>query len=150
MSQGLSEVAAGGASAGSARLVNGSVQLVLFLTGVLAAAAFVHAPGTELANTPVGQASWLVPCCGVAITIFGVIIRFNTPLRATPQIVVVTAVTAAVQLTAQSVYGAGIGGLLGAIAAATAATIAHSLPGGPARQVVYLPAFGYLFPVRSD
>lgn len=143
---GLSEVAAGAASAGSARLISGSVQLVLFLTGVLAAAAFVHAPAAELANTPVGQAPWWVPCLGVAITIFGVIIRFNTPLRATPQIVAVVAVTAAVQLSAQSVYGAGVGGLLGAIAAAVAATIAHSLPGRPAWQVVYLPAFWVLVP----
>lgn len=119
---------------------------MLFLTGVLAAAAFVYAPGTELADTTVGPAPWWVPCLGVAITIFGLIIRFNTPLRATPQIVAVVAVTAAVQLSSQSLYGVGIGGLLGAIAAAIAATIAHRLPGGPTWQVVYLPAFWVLVP----
>ena len=86
------------------------------------------------------------PCLGVAVTVAGVIIRFNTPLRATPHIVAVVAVTATVQLTVQSVYGAAIGGLLGAIAAAIAATIAHRIPHGPAWQVVYLPAFWVLVP----
>jgi uncharacterized membrane protein YjjP (DUF1212 family) len=143
---GLSEIAAGAASAGSARLVSGAVQLVLFLTGVLAAAAVVQAPASALSNTPLTPVAWWIPSLGVAVTVAGVIVRFNTPLRATPHIVVVVAVTAAVQLSVQSVYGPALAGLLGAIAAAVAATVAHRLPGGPAWQVVYLPAFWVLVP----
>lgn len=143
---GLSEIAAGATSAGSARLLGGSVQLVLFLTGVLTAAALLHAPATDLANTYVAHAPWWAMVLGVAITLAGLMIRFNTPLSATPHIVVVAGLTAAVQLTVQSIYGAAIGGLLGALVAAVAATIAHALPNAPGWQVIYLPAFWVLVP----
>lgn len=143
---GLSEIAAGAASAGSARLVSGAVQLVLFLTGVLTAAAVVRAPAADLTDAPLGQVAWWVPFLGVAVTVAGVIVRFSTPLRATPHIVAAVAITAAVQLSVQSAYGPALAGLLGAVAAAIAATIAHWLPGGPGWQVVYLPAFWVLVP----
>ncbi|MEX5295247.1 threonine/serine exporter family protein [Kocuria sp. CPCC 205268] len=143
---GLSEIAAGAASAGSARLLSGSVQLVLFLTGVLTAAALLQAPAAALANTYVTSAPGWAMALGVTVTLAGLMIRFNTPLSATPHIVVVAGLTAAVQLTVQSMYGAAVGGLLGAIVAAIAATIAHALPRAPGWQVIYLPAFWVLVP----
>lgn len=143
---GLSEIAAGAISAGSARLLGGSVQLVLFVTGVLTAAVLLHAPPTDLANTYVTHASWWTMVVGVAITLAGIIVWFSTPLSATPYIVVVAGLTAGVQLTVQSMYGAATGGLLGAVVAAIAATIAHALPNAPVWQVIYLPAFWVLVP----
>lgn len=123
-----------------------SVQLVLFVTGVLTAAVLLRAPSTDLANTYVTSASWWTMVLGVAITLAGIMIWFSTPLSATPYIIVVAGLTAGVQLTVQSMYGAAIGGLLGAVVAAIAATIAHALPNAPVWQVIYLPAFWVLVP----
>lgn len=143
---GLSEVAAGASTAGTARLVTGAVQLVLFLTGVLAAAAVTHAPPEAMSNLLVTRAGWWAPCVGLVLAVLGIVINVNTPLRATPYIAGVVALTAAVQLPAQDAFGPAAGGLTGAIAAATAATLAHRLPGGPSWQVAYLPAFWIVVP----
>ncbi|MER7754715.1 threonine/serine exporter family protein [Kitasatospora sp. NPDC097643] len=143
---GLSEIAAGAASAGTARLVSGSVQLALFLTGVAAAASAVHAPASALANVQTATAGWWATCLGLALAVAGIVVNVHTPPRAIPWIVAVVAVTAAVQVPVSAAGGAAVGGLAGAVTAAVAATLAHWLPGGPLWQVVYLPAFWIVVP----
>ncbi|MEV8100061.1 threonine/serine exporter family protein [Kitasatospora sp. NPDC085879] len=143
---GLSEIAAGAASAGTARLVSGSVQLSLFLAGVVAAATATGVPTSALANTQVATPSWWVVCLGLALAVAGVVINVNTPPPAIPWIVAVIAVTAAVQITVTTANGAAIGGLAGAVTAATAATVAHWLRRGSSWQVLYLPAFWVVVP----
>ncbi|MFI9333085.1 threonine/serine exporter family protein [Kitasatospora sp. NPDC052868] len=143
---GLSEIAAGAASAGTARLMSGSVQLALFLTGVVAAATATGVPASALANTQVATPGrWLV-CLGLALAVAGVVINVNTPPPAIPWIVAVIAVTTAVQVTVTSANGAAIGGLAGAVTAAAAATVAHWLRRGSSWQVLYLPAFWIVVP----
>ncbi|MEW1913494.1 threonine/serine exporter family protein [Kitasatospora sp. NPDC085895] len=143
---GLSEIAAGAASAGTARLVSGSVQLSLFLAGVVAAATATGVPTSVLTNTQVVAPSWWVVCLGLALAVAGVVINVNTPPPAIPWIVAVIAVTAAVQITVTTTNGPAIGGLAGAVTAATAATVAHWLRRGSSWQVLYLPAFWVVVP----
>ncbi|MER5640566.1 threonine/serine exporter family protein [Kitasatospora sp. NPDC002227] len=143
---GLSEIAAGAASAGTARLVSGSVQLALFLAGVVSAAAAIGVPASALANTRLAEPSWWVICLGLALAAAGLVINVNAPPPAIPWIVAVIAVTAAVQVPVTSTSGAALGGLAGAVTAAAAATVAHWLPRGPSWQVLYLPAFWVAVP----
>ncbi|MER7766917.1 threonine/serine exporter family protein [Kitasatospora sp. NPDC096140] len=143
---GLSEIAAGAASAGTARLASGSVQLALFLAGVVAAGTVTGVPASALANTQVATPSWWLICLGLALTVAGVVINVHTPPPAIPWIVAVIAVTAAVQVTVTSANGAAIGGLAGAVTAAAAATVAHWLRRGSSWQVLYLPAFWVVVP----
>ncbi|MGW2254723.1 threonine/serine exporter family protein [Kitasatospora sp. NPDC001660] len=143
---GLSEIAAGAASAGTARLVSGTVQLALFLTGVVAAATATGVPASALANTQVAAPSWWVIWLGLALAVAGVVINVHTPPAAIPWIVAVIAVTVAVQVTVACANGAAVGGLAGAVTAAAAATVAHWLPRGPSWQVLYLPAFWIVVP----
>ncbi|MFE5298095.1 threonine/serine exporter family protein [Streptomyces sp. NPDC056632] len=143
---GLSEIAAGADSAGTARLVSGSVQLALFLAGVVAAAAATGVPSSALANTQVATPSWSVICLGLALAVAGLVININAPPPAIPWIVAVIAATAAVQVPVTSASGAALGGLAGAVTAAAASTVAHWLPRGPSWQVLYLPAFWVVVP----
>ncbi|MFB7613588.1 threonine/serine exporter family protein [Kitasatospora sp. NPDC056181] len=143
---GLSEIAAGAASAGTARLVSGSVQLALFLAGVVTAAAATGVPASALANTQVATPSWWVIFLGLALAVAGLVININAPPAAIPWIVAVIAVTTAVQVPVTVTSGAALGGLAGAVTAAAAATAAHWLPRGPRWQVLYLPAFWVVVP----
>ncbi|MGW3041061.1 threonine/serine exporter family protein [Kitasatospora sp. NPDC001159] len=143
---GLSEIAAGAASAGTARLVSGAVQLALFLAGVAAAATAIGMPASALANIQVAKPSWWVIALGLALAVAGLVVNVNTPPSAIPWIVVVIAVSVTVQVVVGSVHGAAIGGLAGAVSAAVAATVVHWLPGGPLWQVLYLPAFWVVVP----
>ncbi|MGW2374598.1 threonine/serine exporter family protein [Kitasatospora sp. NPDC001683] len=143
---GLSEVAAGAASAGTARLVSGAVQLALFLAGVAAATTAIGMPASALANTQVSEPSWWVIGIGLAIAVAGVVVNVATPPSAIPWIVAVIAVSVTVQVAVGQVHGAAIGGLAGAVSAAVAATVVHWLPGGPLWQVLYLPAFWIVVP----
>ncbi|MFI9363204.1 threonine/serine exporter family protein [Kitasatospora sp. NPDC053057] len=143
---GLSEVAAGAASAGTARLVSGSVQLALFLAGVAAATTAIGMPASALANIQVAKPSCWVIGIGLAIAVAGVVVNVNTPPSAIPWIVAVIAVSVTVQVVVGQVHGAAIGGLAGAVSAAVAATVVHWLPGGPLWQVLYLPAFWIVVP----
>ncbi|MFJ9841363.1 threonine/serine exporter family protein [Kitasatospora sp. NPDC101155] len=143
---GLSEIAAGAASAGTARLVSGAVQLALFLAGVAAATTAIGMPASALANIQVAKPSWWVIGLGLALAVAGVVVNVNTPPSAIPWIVAVIAVSVTVQVAVGSVHGAAIGGLAGAVSAAVAATVVHWLPGGPLWQVLYLPAFWIVVP----
>ncbi|MFJ4183667.1 threonine/serine exporter family protein [Kitasatospora sp. NPDC089509] len=143
---GLSEVAAGAASAGTARLVSGTVQLALFLAGVAAAATAIGMPASALANVQVAKPSWWVIGLGLAVATAGLVVNVSTPPAAIPWILVVIAVSVTVQVAVGSVHGAAIGGLAGAVSAAVAATVVHWLPGGPLWQVLYLPAFWIVVP----
>ncbi|MER6298187.1 threonine/serine exporter family protein [Kitasatospora sp. NPDC001539] len=143
---GLSEIAAGAASAGSARLVSGAVQLALFLAGVAAAATAIGMPASALANIQVAKPSWWVIGLGLALAVAGVVINVHTPPPAIPWIVAVIAVSVTVQVVVGSAHGAAIGGLAGAVSAAVAATVVHWLPGGPLWRVLYLPAFWIVVP----
>lgn len=143
---GLSEIAAGALQAGTARLTAGAAQLVLFLTGVLAAVAVTDAPMSVLNNTAVArQGGWAI-VIGLVIAVAGLNMNLYVPLHAVVSITAVVAITAATQLGVQHFYGPGFGGLAGAVAAAGAAALAHRLPGGPSWQVAYLPAFWVLVP----
>lgn len=143
---GLSEIAAGAASAGTARLVSGAVQLALFLAGVAAAATAAGVPAAALADVQVARPSWWVIALGLALAVAGVVVSVNTPPSAVPWIVVVIAVSVTVQVVVGSAHGAAVGGLAGAVTAAAAATLVHWLPGGPLWQVLYLPAFWIVVP----
>ncbi len=138
---GLSEIASGSAAAGTARLVSGTVQLALFIVGMVAAAVVTGTPYDVLENAPVSYPGWWVPCLGVALATTGLIINVYTPLEHTVALVAVIVVASAVQLSLNVTVGAAIGGLAGALAAALASMVVSWLPGGPAWRITFVPTF---------
>lgn len=143
---GLSEIASGATNAGSGRLVSGAVQLTLFIAGVWAADALVDSPSGALSSTIQPQAHWWISFLGVVAVLAGVIAHFDIPIRATPHIAAVMAITVAVQLLILPGHGAALAGLIGAVAATVSAKVAQTLPGGPPWQVIFLPSFWVLVP----
>lgn len=143
---GMSELAAGAMVAGASRLTFGTVQLLLFALGVLAAARAVDADPASLTNLRVAELGWWAPWAGVLLVGVGVFYNVSAPRGALPWMWLVLFVTFGAQLGGQAIWGAPGGGLLGGIAAALAATVVRRLPGGPPLMVVFLPAFWLLVP----
>lgn len=143
---GMSELAAGAMVAGASRLIFGTVQLLLFALGVLAAARIVDAPAASLANLRVDELGPWSPWAGVLLVGVGVYLNLSAPRGALPWMWLVLLLTFVAQLAGQSLYGAPGGGLLGGAAAALVAALVQRLPGGPPSLVVFLPAFWLLVP----
>lgn len=143
---GMSELASGAMVAGASRLIFGTVQLLLFALGVVAAARVVNAPNASLANLRVDELGAWAPWVGVLLVGVGVYLNLSAPRGALPWMWLVLLVTFAAQLAGQSLYGAAGGGLLGGAVAALVAAVVQRLPTGPPSLVVFLPAFWLLVP----
>ena len=142
---GMSELAAGAMVAGTSRLVFGTVQLLLFSAGVLAAARVVGLPAQELANVRVeelgGWAAWV----GLVLLGIGVCLNLSAPSAVLPYILGLLALTFLAQTGGQEAYGAAFGAFAGGVTAALGAAVVH-WRGGPPSLVVFLPSFWLLVP----
>ncbi|CAM3171001.1 threonine/serine ThrE exporter family protein [Tsukamurella hominis] len=146
MVTGMSELAAGAMVAGSARLTFGTVQLLMFSLGILAATTALGVGPELLVNERVNQLGWWGPPVGLALICVGVCLNEGASMRLLPAIGLVVAAAFGAQLAGQHVSGAVLGGFLGAIAGSLgAALVAYLRPQLP-RLVVFLPAFWVLVP----
>ena len=142
---GMSELAAGAMVAGSARLIFGTVQLLLFTFGVLAAAEVVGPSASELANLRVDELGPWAAWAGLALVGVGVFLNVSAPRGALPWMLALLALTFLAQSGGQEAYGAPVGGFLGGLVAALGAAIVQRFDGPPS-LVVFLPAFWLLVP----
>ena len=143
---GLSELAAGAMVAGSARLVYGTVQLLLFALGVAAAAAVLGTPGRLLGNVRVAElGGWAAPL-GLLVIGLGIALMEGVPVRLTPWVLGVLALTFLVQLGAQRLGAPVLASFLGAAAASIGASCAELVVRELPRLVVFLPSFWLLVP----
>lgn len=143
---GLSELAAGAMIAGTARLLYGTVQLMLFAVGIGAAAALLQAPQGVLANVRVDDlGSWAAPV-GLLLIGIGIALMECVPLRPLPWVFGVLALTFLVQYGGQSLAAPVFASFLGAITASLGASIAEFIDRELPRLVVFLPSFWLLVP----
>ncbi len=143
---GMSELAAGAMVAGASRLIFGTVQLLLFALGVLAASRVVGAGPEALVNERVARLGWWAPWAGVVLVGIGVYLNVCAPRGALSWMWLVLLVTLAAQLGGQALSGAAGGGFLGGVVASLAATLVQRFRRGPPSLVVFLPAFWLLVP----
>jgi uncharacterized membrane protein YjjP (DUF1212 family) len=153
---GMSELAAGAMVAGTSRLVFGTVQLLLFSAGVLAAARVTGVPAKELANVRVDELGAWAPWVGLALLGVGVCLNLSAPAAVLPYILALLALTFLAQSAGQEAErsgdersargrGAAFGGFAGGLTAALGAAVVH-WRGGPPSLVVFLPSFWLLVP----
>jgi uncharacterized membrane protein YjjB (DUF3815 family) len=145
MVTGLSELAAGAMVAGSARLIFGTVQLLLFTFGVLAAARALGPSPAELANLRIDELGPWAPWVGLLLVGVGVYLNVSAPRGALPWMLGLLALTFLAQSGGQEAYGAPAGGFLGGLIAALGAALVQHFRGPPS-LVVFLPAFWLLVP----
>ena len=143
---GMSELAAGAMVAGTARLVFGAVQLLLFTFGVLAAIRVVGVDAAELSNVRVDELGPWAPWVGLALVGLGVFVNVSAPRGVLPWMLGLLALTFLVQSAGQEAYGAPVGAFAGGVVAALGAAAMQRLPRGPSSLVVFLPAFWLLVP----
>ncbi|HEY6888352.1 MAG TPA: threonine/serine exporter family protein, partial [Solirubrobacter sp.] len=142
---GMSELAAGAMVAGTSRLVFGTVQLLLFSAGVLAAARVVGVPSGELANVRVEELGDWAAWVGLALLGVGVCLNLSAPSAVLPYILALLALTFLAQTAGQEAYGAPFGGFTGGLTAALGAAVIR-WRGGPPTLLVFLPSFWLLVP----
>jgi uncharacterized membrane protein YjjP (DUF1212 family) len=142
---GMSELAAGAMVAGTARLVFGSVQLLLFTFGLLAAVRIVGVSTADLSNVRVDDFGWWAPWAGLLLLGVGVRVNVSAPADALPWMLGLLALTFLAQSAGQELYGAPLGGFAGGLTAALGAALVKR-PGGPPSLVVFLPSFWLLVP----
>ena len=141
----MSELAAGDMMAGSARLIFGIVQLMLFTLGLVAASQLLQVAPELLANVRVPGMGWWTAPVGLVIISVGITLMESPPLRLLPWIVAVLAVALTAQTLGQQV-SAPLGSFLGALAASLGAYLVEAIKPSLPRLVVFLPAFWLLVP----
>jgi uncharacterized membrane protein YjjP (DUF1212 family) len=142
---GMSELAAGAMVAGSARLIFGTVQLLLFTFGVLAAARVIGIDTSAQANLRVDELGPWAPWAGLALIGIGVYLNLSSPRGALPWMLGLLALTFLAQSGGQEAYGAPVGAFLGGLTAALGAALVQRFHGPPS-LVVFLPSFWLLVP----
>jgi uncharacterized membrane protein YjjP (DUF1212 family) len=141
----MSELAAGDMMAGSARLIFGIVQLMLFTLGLVAASQLLQIGPEQLANIRVQGLGWWTAPAGLIIISVGITLMESPPLRLLPWIVAVLAIALTAQTLGQQV-SAPLGSFLGALAASLGAYLVEAIRPSLPRLVVFLPAFWLLVP----
>ncbi len=141
----MSELAAGDMMAGSARLIFGIVQLMLFTLGLVAASQLLQVAPELLANVRVPGMGWWTAPVGLVIISVGITLMESPPLRLLPWIVAVLAVALTAPTLGQQV-SAPLGSFLGALAASLGAYLVEAIKPSLPRLVVFLPAFWLLVP----
>lgn len=143
---GMTELAAGHMMAGSSRLTFGSVQLLLFTVGIVAAARVLDLPADVLADDRLSR-SMLYVWPGLLLIGLGIMLIESMPLPLSGWVLGVLVLTFAAQLAGQDLgHSAPLGGLLGGVVAAFGAAVVAAWRPQLPRLVVFLPSFWLLVP----
>jgi uncharacterized membrane protein YjjP (DUF1212 family) len=143
---GMSELAAGAMVAGTARLVFGTVQLMLFTFGLLAAVRVVGVPAADLSNVRVDDLGFWAPWLGLLLLAVGVCLNLSAPRAMLPWMLGLLACTFLAQTGGQEAYNAPAGAFAGGLVAALGAAVIGRIPGAPPALPVFLPSFWLLVP----
>jgi uncharacterized membrane protein YjjP (DUF1212 family) len=142
----MSELASGDMVAGSARLIFGGVQLLLFTLGVVAASRLFAVPLAQLQNVRVDQIGWAAAPAGLVLISLGIGLLESPPLRLLPWITAVLVLAFAAQSWGQHYSSPALGSFLGAVAASAGGYLVEALVPNLPRLVVFLPSFWLLVP----
>ena len=142
----MSELAAGDMVAGTSRLVFGTVQLLLFTLGVVAAARLFDVPAAALTNLRVDDLGWWAAPLGLAMITVGIGLLESPPLRLLPWIGLTLVLAFTAQSLGQRISGPVLGSFAGALAASLGAYAVEALRPTLPRLVVFLPSFWLLVP----
>lgn len=142
----MSELAAGDMVAGSARLIFGLVQLLLFTLGIVAATRLVAVPASELSNVRVDLLGWWAAPVGLILISVGIGVLESPPLRLLPWITLVLVLAFVAQTLGHDLGGATLGSFLGALAASLGSSLVEAVKPSLPRLVVFLPSFWLLVP----
>lgn len=142
----MSELASGDMVAGSARLIFGVVQLLLFTLGVVAASRLFSVPMAQVANIRVDELGWWAAPLGLMVITGAIAVLEGPPLRLLPWIAVVLGFAFGAQTVGQQWGSAALGSFLGALAASLGAYAVEAIKPSLPRLVVFLPAFWLLVP----
>ena len=143
---GTMELAAGQTISGASRLVEGLMDLLLLAFGIVAAAALVGAPPTDLIDRPFDQlGSWTTVLALVVIAL-GNHLHLCAPRRAMPWILLVLAAASAGQEFGAAVFEPELSGFFGALAMTPLVLLIGRRREGPPSMVLFLPAFWLLVP----
>ncbi len=143
---GTMELAAGQTISGASRLVEGLMDLLLLAFGIVAAAALVGTPPTDLIDRPFDQlGSWTTVLALVVIAL-GNHLHLCAPRRAMPWILLVLAAASAGQEFGAAVFEPELSGFFGALAMTPLVLLIGRRREGPPSMVLFLPAFWLLVP----
>jgi uncharacterized membrane protein YjjP (DUF1212 family) len=143
---GTMELAAGQTISGASRLVEGLVDLLLLAFGIVAAAALVGAPRTDLLDRPVEQLGAWTSVVALVVIALGNHLHQCAPRRALPWILLVLAVASVGQEFGAAVFAPELSGFFGALAMTPVVLLIGRRRAGPPSMVLFLPAFWLLVP----
>jgi uncharacterized membrane protein YjjP (DUF1212 family) len=143
---GTMELAAGQTISGSSRLIEGLVDLLLLAFGIVAAAALVGAPSSDLIDRPVDQLGPWTSVAALMVIALGNHLHMCAPRRAVPWILLVLAIALAGQEIGAAVFSPELSGFFGALAMTPFVLLIGRRPAGPPSMVLFLPAFWLLVP----
>lgn len=143
---GLSELASGDMVAGTSRLAFGSVQLLLFTLGIVAAAQLFAVPTGALTNLRVDELGWWAAPLGLVLIVLGIELLESPSLRLLPWIGLTLVLAFAAQSAGQALSGPALGSFAGALAASLGASAVEAVKPTLPRLVVFLPSFWLLVP----
>lgn len=140
------ELAYGDITAGSSRLIAGSLQVALLYFGIAAAVQLLGVPSVQIGQSlALNQIGWYAPPLGVAIFGLGVFLFFSAPQGALPWILLSLYAAWFAQQIGTALFGAELSGFVGGLVMALVVMVSERI-GGPPAFVVFLPAFWLLVP----
>ncbi|GAA1431003.1 hypothetical protein GCM10009616_17060 [Microlunatus lacustris] len=142
----MSELASGDMVAGTARLVFGVVQLLLFTLGIVAAARLFSVPTEAMTNLRVDELGWWAAPLGLVLITVGIGLLESPSLRLLPWIGLTLVLAFAAQSLGQALSGPVLGSFAGALAASLGASAVEAVKPMLPRLVVFLPSFWLLVP----
>lgn len=142
----MAELAAGDMVAGTARLVYGLAQVLLFTLGILLARGLFALPVEELRNVRVDELGWVAAPLGLVLITIGIGLIESPPPRLLTWIGLVLVLTFAAAAVGQQVSGATLGAFLGALTATVGSHLVEAVAPRLPRLVVFLPSFWLLVP----
>ena len=124
----------------------GLVQMALLAFGILAAAAVLGVTSFISRPTDANLSAWWIPLIGLALFCIGNFLHFSAPARAFGWVLLVLLVAFAGQQVGALLFGAVLGGFVGALLMTPLVLWIDTLRGGTPSQITFLPAFWLLVP----
>jgi uncharacterized membrane protein YjjP (DUF1212 family) len=143
----IMELAYGDTVSGGTRLVNGVMQLMFLVLGMLVATSLVGLPPAQLFGEGTSErlGAW-APWLGVALFAVGHALHFSMPLTQLPWLLVVLVVAQVAQVAGGAAFGGYMGGFCGALAMTPVAYFLQYRLSGPPAVVTFPPGLWLLVP----
>jgi len=146
LTTGTMELAAGDTISGASRLVEAVVNLLLLAFGILAAAAVVKIPDSDLVDNPIEQFGWLAPFVGLVVITLGHYLHNCAPRRTLGWILLVSCAAFAGQAAGAALVSPELSGFFGGVVMTPLILWLSGRPDGPPKMTLFLPAFWVLVP----